>query len=191
MGRTKFLWVALLMGDTSKAYCTICQKAFRIDGSGKPQVSSHHKYYSIEDGGQHTKKKGAIDSNERVFQPTQDEKISMSEKTSTSWTYWASLSKFVELKYIKLCILFTQITLLVPHKDTQRDSSLCFQIVRLLKVMPKQMIKLSTIFNLGLPYTAKNKLYMSRDVLLLSSLMRATIDLLTNILCSALVRKSP
>ena len=40
---------------------------------------------------------------------------------------------------------------------------------------------MSAIFNLTLPYTAWNNLYMmSRDVLLPSSLMRAPIDLLTN-----------
>ena len=78
----KLPWVAPLKGDTSKAYCTICKKAFRIDGSVKSQVSSHHKSHSIKDGGQNTKKKPAIDSSQWVFQPTLDGKISMSEKTS-------------------------------------------------------------------------------------------------------------
>ena len=64
MGKTKFqpswvnelLWVAPLKEDTSKAYLTICKKAFRIDESGKSQVSSHHKSLNIKDGGQKTKK---------------------------------------------------------------------------------------------------------------------------------------
>ena len=91
------------------------------------------------------------------------------------------LNKFAELKYSNLCMLPTQITLLFLHKETLRDSSLCFQIAQLLKVMPKEMLNMSAIFNLTLPYTAWNNLYMmSRDVLLPSSLMRAPIDLLTN-----------
>ena len=57
----KFPWAALLKEDTSKAYCTICKKAFRNDGSGKSQVSSHSKSHSIKDGGQNTKKNAAID----------------------------------------------------------------------------------------------------------------------------------
>ena len=69
MGKTKFQqswlnefpWVAPLKGDTSKAYCTVCKKAFEIDGAGKSQVSSHHKSHSIKDGGQNKKKKPAID----------------------------------------------------------------------------------------------------------------------------------
>ena len=72
MGKSKFQpsWlnefprVAPLKGDTSKAYYTICKKAFRIDGSGKSQVSSHHKSHSIKDDGQNTKKKPAIDPNQ-------------------------------------------------------------------------------------------------------------------------------
>ena len=35
------------------------------------------------------------------------------------------------------------------HKETQRGSSLCFQIVQLLKVMPRQMLKLIATFNMG------------------------------------------
>ena len=43
--------------------------------------------------------------------------------------------------------------------------------------MPRQMLKLGTIFNLVLPHTANNNLYvMSRDALLSSRLMRAPID---------------
>ena len=79
-------------------------------------------------------------------------------------------------------MLPTQITLLFLHKETLRDSSLCFQIAQLLKVMPKEMLNMSAIFNLTLPYTAWNNLYMmSRDVLLPSSLMRAPIDLLLTV----------
>ena len=43
---------------------------------------SYHKSHSIRDGGQNTKKKTAIDHNQRVYQPTLDEKISMSKKLS-------------------------------------------------------------------------------------------------------------
>ena len=90
MGKTKFQpslvnefpWVALLKEDTSKVYCTICKNAFRIDGSGKPQVFSHHKSHSIKDDGKNTKRKPAIDPSQQVFQPTLDGKIGMSEKTS-------------------------------------------------------------------------------------------------------------
>ena len=52
---------------------------------------------------------------------------------------------------------------MLPHKETQRDSNVCFQIVQLLKVMPWQMLKLSTIFNLTLPCTARNNLIMKFD----------------------------
>ena len=72
----KFLWVALLKGDTSKIYCTIYEKAFRIDG--KSQVSSHHKSHSIKDGAKNTKKKPAIDPSQQVFQPILGGKISIS-----------------------------------------------------------------------------------------------------------------
>ena len=64
------------------AYCTFCKEAFRIDGSGESQVSSYHKSRSVKNGEQNTKKKPAIDPNQRVFQPNLDAKISMSEKTS-------------------------------------------------------------------------------------------------------------
>ena len=56
-------------------------KSFRIDGSGKSEVSSHHKSHSIKDGGQNTKKKPAIDPNQRIFHLSLDRKIGMSEKT--------------------------------------------------------------------------------------------------------------
>ena len=57
MGKSKFQpswvnafpWVAPLKGDTSKAYCTICKKTFRIGGCGKSQGSSHCKSNSIKD----------------------------------------------------------------------------------------------------------------------------------------------
>ena len=74
----KFPWVALLKGDTSKVYCTIYEKAFRIDGSGKSQVSSHLKFHSIKDGAKNTKKKQAIDPSQQVFQPILGGKISIS-----------------------------------------------------------------------------------------------------------------
>ena len=67
--------------DTSKAYCAICKKTFRFDGSRKLQVTFHHKSHSIKDSGQNTKKKPAIDAIQQVFQPTLDRKISMREKT--------------------------------------------------------------------------------------------------------------
>ena len=51
----------------------------------------------------------------------------------------------------------------------------------MLKDIPGQMLKLSTIFNLALPHTAKSNLHtMSRDALLPSSSTRAPINLLTN-----------
>ena len=158
MGKTKFQpslvnefpWVALLKGDTSKVYCTICKNAFRIDGSGKPQVFSHHKSHSIKDDGKNTKRKPAIDPSQQVFQPTLDGKIGMSEKTSLPPNH---------ADYM----LLNEITLLLPHKETQ-DLVLCFQIVQLLLFMPRQILKLGTIFNLALPHTIKNNLYMmTRD----------------------------
>ena len=73
------------------------------------------------------------------------------------------LITFVVLKYIKICMLLNEITLLLPHKETQ-DLVLCFQIVQLLLFMPRQILKLGTIFNLALPHTIKNNLYMmTRD----------------------------
>ena len=78
----EFPWVAPLKGDTSKAYCAVCKKAFKIDGAKKSQMSSHHKSHSIKVGGQNKKKKPAIDPIQRVFQQTLDGKISMGEKTS-------------------------------------------------------------------------------------------------------------
>ena len=108
MGKTKFQpsWVnefqrvAPLKGDTSKAYCTICKKAFRTDGSGKSQVSSHHKSDSIKDDCNGTRTHNHL---------------------------------------VRKRIL-NHLAKLVPHKETQRDSSLCFQIVQLLKVMLMQML---------------------------------------------------
>ena len=67
-------------------------------------------------------------------------------------------------------MLLTEITLLLPRKEIRRDSGLCFQIVQLLKVMPRKMLKLSTVLNLASPHAPKKNLYMmSRDTLLPSS----------------------
>ena len=108
----EFPWVAPLKGDTSKAYCTFCKKAFRIDESGKSQVSSHHKYHSIKDGGQNTKKKLAIDPNQQVFQPTLDGKISMSVKTSLPLNHAEQVCR----AEIYQAFHIAQITLLLPRK---------------------------------------------------------------------------
>ena len=68
------------------------------------------------------------------------------------------MNKFAELIYINLYML-------LPHKETQRDSNFCFQIVQLLKIKAD---------------TAKNNLYMmSTDAFTLSS-MKAPIDLFTS-----------
>ena len=78
-------------------------------------------------------------------------------------------------------MLLTQTILLPPRKGIQRDSSLCFRTAQLLKIILRRMLKLNTIFNLELPHTAKNNLYMtSRDALFPSSLMRRPTDLWTN-----------
>ena len=107
-----------------------------------------------------------------------DGKISMSEETSLSLKHAEPVCR---AEIYQALHLLTKFTLLLPLKETQRDSNLWFRVVQMLKDIPGHMLKLSTIFNLALPHTAKSNLYtMSRDALLPSSSTRAPINLLTN-----------
>ena len=73
MGRTtfqskwmkEFSWVSAAK-DKCQAFCNICRKEFKIDGSGRSQVVSHQKCHSVGDGGENTKKK-KDNSNQLTF----------------------------------------------------------------------------------------------------------------------------
>ena len=73
MGRTtfqskwmkEFSWVSATK-DKYQAFCNICRKEFKIDGSGRSQVVSHQKCHSVGDGGEDTKKK-KDNSNQLTF----------------------------------------------------------------------------------------------------------------------------
>ena len=92
MGKTKFQqswvkefpWVTQCRGDTSRAWCTICDKSFKIDASGRSQVVSHQKCHSLEEGGQNEKKTKKKDPAQRVFETSSDGRISMSANTGHS-----------------------------------------------------------------------------------------------------------
>ena len=61
MGRTtfqskwmkEFSWMSAAK-DKYQAFCNICRKEFKIDGSGRSQVVSHQKCHSVGDGGENT-----------------------------------------------------------------------------------------------------------------------------------------
>ena len=73
MGRTtfqskwmkEFSWVSAAK-DKYQAFCNICRKEFKIDGSGRSQVVSHQKCHSVGDGGENTEKK-KDNSNQLTF----------------------------------------------------------------------------------------------------------------------------
>ena len=52
----QFSWIQQVNSDIYRAYCKLCLKTSRIDGSGISQVKSHEKYH-----------KSKVDNNQRTF----------------------------------------------------------------------------------------------------------------------------
>ena len=77
MGRTEFQskwinefpWVSRAC-DRYKAFCNICNKEFKIDGSGRQQVLSHQRCHSIKDGGKNKRISSSSGKGQMVFSPT-------------------------------------------------------------------------------------------------------------------------
>ena len=102
MGKTKFKsswirefpWLSPVKEDIYRAHCTICDKNFKIDGSGRSQVLSHQNSHSVENGGNNTKKKASTDPKQRVFmQSSLDGKLAMSENTALPFTEAEQISR--------------------------------------------------------------------------------------------------